>query len=97
MPSHIIPASAPNGVRYAPKFEPITHAYTAPVPAPFCRIEPNKTLIGILLKRLQQSVEHKPYKKTSSLLKSFASFSVTPLYSSDATKTNIDTKNGISG
>ena len=48
---HIMPASAPMGVRHAPKLEPITVAYTAAEEAPPERMAEYNTLIGMLLIR----------------------------------------------
>lgn len=64
---HIIPASAPIGVRNAPMFEPMIAAYISWIFAAPVRgsiIELNNTLIGILFIRFAAKKDEKPYLYT---------------------------------
>ena len=64
MELHIMPASAPMGVRHAPKFDPTTVAYTAASVAPPERMAEYNTLIGMLLIRFADKNEVMPYVQT---------------------------------
>ena len=57
---HIMPASAPMGVKHAPKLEPTTVAYTAAEEAPPERMAEYNTLIGMLLMRFAERNEVMP-------------------------------------
>lgn len=61
--SHIMPASAPIGVRYAPILEPIIEAkspYCSELPLKPRKISVKSTLIGMLFKILEDKNESAP-------------------------------------
>ena len=62
---HIIPASAPTGVRSAPILEPIMVAYTSFILEVPDRIDEYIIVIGILFTILQDNVEEDKYNKGS--------------------------------
>ena len=93
IPVHIIPARAPTGVKNAPKFEPITDAYTAPTFSP-TKAE-NNTLIGILLIKLEQRNELIPHLiMLSSSVKNVLISLVAPVFTKASTKVNIEITKG---
>ena len=97
MEHHIMPASAPMGVRHAPRLEPTTVAITAEMGAVLCKIEEYSTLMGILLFRFAAKNEVMPYSHTDVfLLIRCQMASVTPFTLSASTNTNIDRIKGIS-
>lgn len=98
--SHIIPANAPTGVKYAPRFDATTAAYTAFVAALPTNAEEVVTAlystdIGILLITLATKNPLVPTVQTGSPLDSnIANLSVSPLYCKASTNTNMLNTNG---
>lgn len=98
MESHIIPASAPKGDKYAAILLPIIEAYTAfkLIEALDLIISLNKTLIGMLLIIFALKKDNVPYFMiVKSLPNKFDISFVTPLSFKQITITNILNKSGI--
>lgn len=73
IPSHIIPASAPMGVKNAPMLEPIMVEYKAYKASELDSNDtmlPNRTLIGILFIKFAAKTEVNPYTGTINILPS---------------------------
>ena len=79
IPNHIRPASAPSGVRFAPKLAPTTVAYTDPMLGGLlvsCKIGTKATDIGMLFSMFAASVDRIPKMVTEICSETFVSWPI---------------------